>query len=104
MAEKLLGAGANANGALLSGETPLMEAARRGNLATSQRLLSGGANPNVQEKNGGQTALMWAAEERHRDVVKVLIDAHADLYARTRKGFTVLHFAARQGDDLVLYD
>jgi ankyrin repeat protein len=31
-------------------------------------------------------------------VVKALIDAKADLQARTKKGFTALHFSAREGD------
>jgi len=31
-------------------------------------------------------------------VVRTLIEAGADLQARTRKGFTALHFAAREGD------
>jgi ankyrin repeat protein len=41
---------------------------------------------------------MWAAAERHPDVVAMLIDAKADLQAHTKNGFTALHFAARQGD------
>ena len=31
-------------------------------------------------------------------MVKTLIEANADIKARTRKGFTALHFAAREGD------
>ena len=98
MAMKLLEAGADANGVLLSGETPLMEAARRGNLATSQALLAGKANPNAQEKNGGQTALMWALSERHARVVEELVRRGADVHARSKTGFTPLMFAAQQGD------
>jgi ankyrin len=41
---------------------------------------------------------MWAAAERHPDVVKALIEAHADLKAHSKQGFTALHFAARLGD------
>src|SRR6266446_5169421 len=98
MAMKLLELGADANGVLLSGETPLMEAARRGNLATSQALLAGKANPNAQEKNGGQTALMWALSERHARVVEELVRRGADVHARSKTGFTPLMFAAQQGD------
>ena len=70
MAERLLAAGADANAPLLSGETPLMDAARRGNLATVRVLLSGNADPNAKEANEGQTALMWAASERHAAVIE----------------------------------
>ena len=41
---------------------------------------------------------MWAAAERHPEVVKVLVEHRADLQSRTKKGFTALHFAAREGD------
>jgi ankyrin repeat protein len=41
---------------------------------------------------------MWAAAERHADVVSLLVEAGADLRARTKNGFTALHFAAREGD------
>ena len=40
---------------------------------------------------------MWAAAERHPDVVRLLVEAGADLQAHTKKGFTALHFAAREG-------
>ena len=98
MTAKLLTAGADPNAHLLSGETSLMEAARRGNLATVRALLSGGANPNAQESNGGQTALMWAISERHSAVTEELVRRGADVHARSTTGFTVLMFAAQQGD------
>src|ERR1700686_2085332 len=41
---------------------------------------------------------MWAAAEHHPDGVRTLSEAGADLQAHTRKGFTALHFAAREGD------
>jgi ankyrin repeat protein len=53
---------------------------------------------NAKETSQSQTALMWAAAERHADVVRVLIAQGADLQARTRRGFSALHFAARVGD------
>src|SRR5262249_28778879 len=93
-----LKAGADANAALLSGETPLMEAARRGNLATVRALLSAGANPNAQEANGGQTALMWAVAERHSAVIEELVRGGADVRLGSKTGFTALMFAAQQGD------
>src|SRR5204863_317687 len=45
----------------------------------------------------GQTALMWAAAENHAETVETLLEAGADLKARTDGGFTALLFAARAG-------
>ena len=93
--KKLLAAGADPNIALLSGETPLMQAARLGNAETVRALLESGADPNVAEKNGAQTALMWAASERHAAVTKELVAHNADVNAHSKNGATALMFAAR---------
>jgi ankyrin repeat protein len=73
---------------------------------------------NAREKYKGQTALMWAAAERHTDIVKVLLEKGADWKVRSvdretkpprlsaassispiaRGGFTALAFSAREGD------
>jgi uncharacterized protein len=95
VAAKLMAAGADPNIALMSGETPLMLAAREGNAATVRALLEGGADPNAQEKNGRQTALMWAIAEHHPEVTKELVQHKADVNAKSRTGFTALMFAAR---------
>jgi ankyrin repeat protein len=63
---------------------PLMEAAHRGNLATLRALLAGGANPNAQEVNGGQSALMLATSERHPGVTEELVRHGADINARSK--------------------
>jgi len=128
--EMLLAHGADANTTLPEGETVLMTAAKSGNAAAVAALLTGGgedlyglenkADPNVAEGWHGQTALMWAAAAGHADIMKLLIEAGADLnyfsqaidapqpnpdrlqggfvYAKIPKGrFTALHFAAREG-------
>ena len=41
---------------------------------------------------------MWAASERHSDVVRSLIAAGADVNARSNTGYTALMFAARAGE------
>src|SRR6266571_4314845 len=89
---------ATTNAALLSGETPLMEAARRGNLDIVRALLSGKANPNAQEANGGQSALMWAISQHQSAVVEELVRRGADVKAGSKTGFTPLMFAAQQDD------
>jgi ankyrin repeat protein len=83
----------------MSGETPLMEAARRGNLATVRALLSKNANPNARESNGGQNALMWAVSQRQSAVIEELLKHGADVQAASKTGFTPLMFAAQQGDE-----
>jgi ankyrin repeat protein len=40
---------------------------------------------------------MWAAAEGHADVIRALVNAGADLKARSKSGFTPLLFAAREG-------
>jgi uncharacterized protein len=94
----LLKAGANPNTPVATGVPPIMTCARSGNVEAVKRLIAGDANVNAKEPSQNQTALMWAAAQHHPDVVQTLIEAKADLYARTKSGFTALHFAAREGD------
>jgi ankyrin repeat protein len=94
----LLNAGAHPNTPVATGETPLMTCARSGDVAAVRLLLGRGADVNAAEPTQHQTALMWAAAERHADVVRTLIEARANLRAQTTLGFTALHFAARVGD------
>jgi uncharacterized protein len=98
MVEKLLARGANANSALPSGETPLMRCARSGGVAAVKALLAAKANVNAKDNEQGQTALMWAASQKHPDVVEALIAGGADAKARSTGGFTPILFAARVGD------
>jgi uncharacterized protein len=123
MVERLLAGGANPNAALLDGETVLMNCARTGNAAAVKALLVHGADVNAKEPSRSQTALMWAAAEKHPEVVQVLLETGADLHARSRAyaqlvtsevtqragreelnytvlrgGSTPLLFAARSGD------
>jgi len=123
MVEKLLAAGANPNAALLNGETVLMMCAQSGTAAAVRALLVRGADVNAKEPLHRQTALMWAVARQRPDVVKVLIEAGADIHARSRSfpqivtgeetqragreelnytvlrgGSTPLLFAARVGD------
>jgi uncharacterized protein len=98
MVDKLLKAGANAKAALGSGETVLMECVRGGNLDAVKLLLAGGADVNAKPDDHGQTALMWAAAEKHPEMVRALLDHGADVHVESNGGFTPLLFAARSGD------
>jgi ankyrin repeat protein len=81
--QKLLNAEADPNAALLNGETVLMNCARTGNAAAVKSLVAAGAKVNVAEPEHHQTALMWAAAEKHAEAVHVLLDAGADVRARS---------------------
>jgi uncharacterized protein len=98
LVELLVKAGANPNTPIGTGETPLMTCSKSGSAEAVRTLIAHDAAINAKEPSQNQTALMWAASERHPDVVKMLIDAKADLQARSKRGFTALHLAAREGD------
>lgn len=82
--QKLLAAGAKPNAALTSGETPLMNCARTGNAVAVKALITAGARVDAKESSRDQTALMWAAAQSHPAVVQVLVEAGADIKARSR--------------------
>jgi ankyrin repeat protein len=98
MVDRLLKAGASPNLAQLSGMSPLMTATHTGNVAVVKALMARGANVNAATVETKNTALMWAVADRFPEIVKILIDAHADVHASTAKGFTPLIYAARNGD------
>jgi ankyrin repeat protein len=98
LVDRLLKAGATPNTPIGTGETPIMTCAGSGSADAVKMLLVHGADVNAKEPTQHQTALMWAAAERHANVVATLIEAHADLQAHTKNGFTAMHFAAREGD------
>jgi ankyrin repeat protein len=93
----LLKAGADPNVALVSGETPLMTAARTGNSEAVRRLLAHSPSIDAREPTRQQTALMWAAAENNAAAVELLVRAGADVNARSKGGLTPLLFAARDG-------
>ena len=123
MVERLLAAGADPNAASLNGETVLMSCARAGDARAVKALLVKGARVNEREDAHDQSALMWAAAQRHVAVTELLVEAGGDIHARSRVysqvvvgeqtqrfgreelnytvlrgGSTPLLFAARSGD------
>jgi cytohesin len=114
--EALLKAGADPNTRNPEGETPLMVVARTGKVEAARRLLDAGADVNAKEEWGGQSAVMWAAAQRHPEMIKLLAARGADVNARgvvhqwerkviteprpkdmNKGGFTPLLYAAREG-------
>src|SRR5207248_710819 len=84
-------------------DTRLADAVQNRDVETARSLLNAHIDVNAPEKRRGQTALMWAAEQKHLDVARTLIEHGANVNARSKSGFTPLLFAA-QADDLKMAD
>src|SRR5262245_31811984 len=93
--ERLLNAGADPN-QTPSGSPALAACAASGAEASVRMLLGRGADVNATDTWKHQTALMWAAAENHGGIVKLLIEAGANIDARSAGDFTALMFAVRQ--------
>lgn len=77
------------------GETALMLAAWKNRREAMQWLLDHGARPNRAEREW--TALHYATFAGHAELVEHLLDAGADINARSSNGSTVVMMAAREG-------
>jgi ankyrin repeat protein len=119
----LVDQGADPNVADRGGATPLQTAAQNGSLDLVNKLLAKGANPNAQTAkiqagggrggggggffrapSGQQTALLMAAKANHLDVMKALIEHHADPALKAQDGTTLLMAATGSGHvDVVKY-
>ena len=79
-------------------DSPVADAAERGDLAEMRSLLRSGADVNAAQSDG-MTALHWAAANGHAEIARTLLYAGATVRATTRLGgYTPLHLAARSGD------
>ena len=79
------------------GDSPVADAAMRGDATAVQALLAKGADVNTPQGDG-MTALHWAAHNGDVSLARVLLDAGADVAAGTRIGrYTPLHLAAQAG-------
>src|SRR5262245_19984142 len=114
--ERLLSAGVSANATGPEGETALHTCAHTGNVDAAKVLLAHGASIDAGDSWRGQTPLMWAAARKHPQMIKALVEAGADVNARSSiiawerqrtaeprdkwlppGGLTALQFAAREG-------
>ena len=83
-------------------ESPVADAAQRGDLEAVRALLRDGADVNAAQ-NDGMSALHWAARNDDAPVFEVLLYAGANTESTTRLGgYTPLHLAGRAGHALAL--
>jgi len=74
------------------GDTPLISAARYGDITTAQQLLY--KNPDVNATDdSGETALMLAAQLPSATLVNLLLEHGADAKQKDRAGRTALDYA-----------
>ena len=116
MLQLLLKAGVDPNASSNLQETALMTVARSGNVDAAKVLLDAGAKIDAREDWHTETALMWAAAEKHPAMVAYLIQRGADVNAKSKSnewerqntseprekwlpygGLSPLMFAAREG-------
>jgi ankyrin repeat protein len=80
-----------------AGDSPLVTAARDGNLKDVRALIAKRANVNEPARDGS-TALLWAAYHSDVDMARALIAAGAKVNTPNRYGVTPLLQASRSGD------
>jgi ankyrin repeat protein len=88
----LLEHGADVHASTKSGFTPLLFAARVGDLEGARSLLAAGADPNETTRDGA-SALLVATVRGHVDLALLLLEKGADANADSA-GYTPLHWAA----------
>jgi ankyrin repeat protein len=83
-------------------DSPVADAAMRGDIKTVRALLQQGADVNAARPDG-MTALHWAAEKNDAELADMILYAGGNPKAVTRIGaYTPLHVASRQGSIAVV--
>jgi ankyrin repeat protein len=80
-----------------TGQTPLIRAARAGDVEVVQALIDASADITVSDRVG-RSPLMYAAQSKNAETVHVLLDAGADVSRRDNLGNTTLSWASGFGD------
>jgi hypothetical protein len=75
----------------------LLLAARNGNVVGVIASLNQGADVNLQSESNGYTPLTWASSRGHTEVVRLLLEAGADVNVAANDGQTALMRAADYG-------
>src|SRR5689334_4866268 len=84
------------------GDSPIADAAMRGDSSSVRALIKQGADVNAAQGDG-MTALHWAAQRGDLGEARMLVVSGARLDATTRNGnYTPLHLAAKWGKPAVV--
>jgi len=94
--EQSLAAGTDVNETNAYGWTPLMHAARVGNLEVFNLLLEKGADVHIQDTNG-RTALMKATLAGNLEIAKILLQHSADVNTLDEMHRSALHWTVSRG-------
>ncbi|TQE17001.1 hypothetical protein SipoB123_38875 [Streptomyces ipomoeae] len=81
----------------LGSEAVLVEAVRRGDVRAARDALLGGVSPESVDEGDGVTVLGLAARNDDEEMVRILLDAGAEVNGRSRGGLTALMLAAGAG-------
>src|SRR5438552_10733155 len=79
--------------------TPLIKAAWDGDEAIVQTLLAAGAKVNAKATDTGETALLNAVSRGHMEIIKTLLEAHADVAVKNRFDFNAFTTAVAAGKE-----
>lgn len=66
----------------------LFQAILTGNISAAKEAIRVGASPNARDAEGDWTALHWAADGGHLEIVQLLINAGADVDSRDKANHT----------------
>lgn len=82
--------------------TSLHVAIRKGDAKAVESLLSKGAKVNEKEATHGKSPVYEAVHTQNTKILKLLIDAHADVNEKDDTGTSPLHLAISYGDDEIV--